>query len=150
MTNLTCRMNRLPLSLNYVRQILADYFADKLVRWVRVFGSYVRHMVEAAKFVPAFTTGRTFQGLLVDVLFRPAVGRQSEILGEASFPISSATQPEWPSIEWVRIKNFRDLLMHQYFRTDYAEVWNVAQNLLLTQKQLFADLNRQFSPDSGV
>ena len=143
-------MNQLPLSLNYVRQILADYFADKLVRWVRVFGSYVRHMVEAAKFVPAFMAGRTFQGLLVDVLFRPAVERQSEILGEASSPISSATQTEWPSIEWVRIKNFRNRLMHQYFRTDYAEVWNVAQNLLLTQKQLFADLNRQFSPDTGV
>ena len=112
MTNLTCRMNRLPLSLNYVRQILADYLADKSVRWVQVFGSYARHMVEAAKFVPAFMAGRTFQGLLVDVLFRPAVGRQSEILGEASFPISSATQTEWPSIEWVRIKNFRNLLMH--------------------------------------
>ena len=122
MTNLTCRMNRLPLSLNYVRQILADYFADKSVRWVRVFGSYARHMVEAAKFVPAFMAGRTFQDLLMDVLFRPTVGQQSEILGEASFPISSATQAQWPSIEWMRIKNFRNLLTHQYFRTDYAEV----------------------------
>ena len=105
-------MNRLPLSLNYVRQVLADYFADKSVRWVQVFGSYVRHMVEAAKFVPAFTTGRTFQDLLVDVLFRPAVGRQSEILGEASFPISSVTQAQSPSIKWVRIKKFHNMLMH--------------------------------------
>ena len=143
-------MNQFPLSLNYVRQVLADYFADKSVRWVQIFGSYVRHMVEAAKFVLAFMAGRTFQDLLMDELFRPAVERQSEILEDASSPISNATQTEWPSIEWVRIKNFRDLLMHQYFRTDYAEVWNVAQNLLLTQKQLFADFNRQFSPDAGV
>ena len=143
-------MNQLPLSLNYVRQVLADYFADKSVRWVQIFGSYARYMVEAAKFVPAFTTGRTFQDLLVDVLFRPAVGRQSEILEEVSSPISSATQAEWPSIEWVRIKKFHNLLMHQYFRTDYAEMWDVAQNLLLTQKQLFAGFNRQFSPDTGV
>ena len=40
--------------------------------------------------------------------------------------------------------------MNKYFCSDYAEVWNVAQNLLLTQEQLFADLNRQFSPDTGV
>ena len=99
MTNLICRMNRLPLSLNYVRQILAAYFADKSVRWAQVFGSYARHIAGAAKFVPAFMTDRTFWDLLMDVLFRPAVERQSEILGEASFPISSATQAQWPSIE---------------------------------------------------
>ena len=114
-------MNQLPLSLNYVRQVLADYLADKSVRWVQVFGSYARHMVEAAKFVPAFTTDRTFQDLLVDVLFRPAIGRQSEILEETSSHISGATQAEWPSIEWMRIKNFRNLLTNKYFRTDFAE-----------------------------
>ena len=57
----------------------------------------------------------------MDVLFRPAVERQSEILGEASSPISSATQTEWPSIEWMRIKNFRNLLTNKYFCTDFAE-----------------------------
>lgn len=143
-------MNLLPLSLNYARQILANCFADKSVRWVQVFGSYARHMVEAAKFVSMFMVGRTFQDLLMDALFRPAVGRQSEILGEASSHISNATQAQWPSVEWVRIDNFRNLLTHECFRTDYAEVWNVVQNLLPTQKQLFADLDRQFSPDTSV
>ena len=46
--------------------------------------------------------------------------------------------------------NYVRQVLAEYFRTDYAEVWNVAQNLLLTQEQLFADLNRQFSPDAGV
>ena len=115
-------MNQLPLSLNYVRQVLADYFADESVQWVQVFGSYARHMVGAAKFVPAFMAGRTFQDLLMDVLFRLAVEQQSEILGAASSRISSATQAQWPSIEWMRNKNFRNLLTHQYFRIDYAEM----------------------------
>ena len=113
-----------------------------------------RHMLEAAKLVLAFVAGRTFQDLLTDALFRSAVERQFEILGEASSHISSATQAQWPSIEWVRIKNFRNLLAHEYFRTDYAEVWNIAQNLLPallpTLEDLFADLDRQFGPDSGV
>ena len=113
-----------------------------------------RHMLEAAEFILAFTTGRTFQELLTDALFRSAVERQFEILGEASSHISSATQVQWPSIEWVRIKNFRNLLAHEYFRTDYAEVWNVAQNLLPallpTLEQLFTDLDRQFGPDANV
>ena len=31
-----------PLSLDYIRQVLAEYFADKPVRRVEVFGSYAR------------------------------------------------------------------------------------------------------------
>ena len=58
-----------------------------------------RHTLEATKFILVFTTGRTFQELLTDALFRSAVERQFEILGEASSHISSATQAQWPSIE---------------------------------------------------
>jgi predicted nucleotidyltransferase len=32
----------LPLSLDYIRQVLAEYFADKPVHRVQVFGSYAR------------------------------------------------------------------------------------------------------------
>ena len=32
----------LPHSLDHIRQVLADYFADKPVRRVQVFGSYAR------------------------------------------------------------------------------------------------------------
>ena len=35
-------MAPLPHSLDYLRQVLADYFADKPVRRVQVFGSYAR------------------------------------------------------------------------------------------------------------
>ncbi len=33
---------QLPHSLDYIRQVLAEYFADKPVRRVQVFGSYAR------------------------------------------------------------------------------------------------------------
>lgn len=50
-----------------------------------------RHMVEAAQLIISFTAGRTFNDLLTDILFRSAVERQFEILGEASSHISPAT-----------------------------------------------------------
>ena len=81
-----------------------------------------RHMVQAAKLILEFTADRTFQDLLTDALLRSAVERQFEILGEASSHVSSTTQEQWPSIEWIRIKNFRNLLAHEYFRTNYVEV----------------------------
>ncbi|OGX84430.1 nucleotidyltransferase family protein [Hymenobacter glacialis] len=35
-------MQQLPLSLDYIRQVVAEYFADKPVKRVQVFGSYAR------------------------------------------------------------------------------------------------------------
>jgi uncharacterized protein len=35
-------MQQLPLSLDFVRQVLAEYFADKPVQRVEIFGSYAR------------------------------------------------------------------------------------------------------------
>ena len=49
-------------------------------------------MLEAARLVVEFTEGRTFQDLLTNTMFRSAVERQFEILGEASAHVSAATQ----------------------------------------------------------
>ena len=35
-------MVQLPLSLDFIRQVLAEYFADKPVQRVEIFGSYAR------------------------------------------------------------------------------------------------------------
>ena len=35
-------MQQLPHSLDYIRQVVAEYFADKPVKRVQVFGSYAR------------------------------------------------------------------------------------------------------------
>ena len=109
-----------------------------------------RHMVEAASLVLQFVEERNFQDLLTDKLLQSGVERQLEILGEAAAHVSPDTQALWPSIPWRAIKSFRNLLAHEYFRTDYTEVWDVAQRLLPellpTLKELFADLNQRFGP----
>lgn len=114
----------------------------------------VRHMRDAAQLIIDFTTGRSFQDFVSDALLRSAVERQFEILGEAGSHVSTATQALWPSIDWVSIKNFRNLLAHEYFRTDYAQVWHIVSNLvpalLPTLEALFIELDQQFGPDANV
>ena len=113
-----------------------------------------RHMLDAAKLIVEFTQGRTFQELLTNAMFRSAVERQFEILGEASSHVSAETQTLWPSIDWVKIKNSRNLLAHEYFRTNYVEVWSIAcdvlPSLLPTLKDLFTELDHEFGPDADV
>ncbi|RZK34057.1 MAG: DUF86 domain-containing protein [Hymenobacter sp.] len=113
-----------------------------------------RHMVDAAKAIVSFTANRTFQDFLTDKLLHSAVERQFGILGEAGSHISPSTQVLWPSIDWVSIKNFRNLLAHEYLRTDYLQVWHIATALLppliSTLEDLFTNLDEQFGPDASV
>ena len=113
-----------------------------------------RHMPEAARLIIEFTEGRTFSELLANAMFRSAVERQFEILGEASTHVSTATKALWPFIDWVKMKNFRNLLAHEYFRTDYVQVWDIARrmlpDLMPTLEALFADLDQEFGPDADV
>jgi len=113
-----------------------------------------RHMLKAARLIVSFTQGKTFQDFLTDELVQSTIERQFEILGEARSHVSMATQASWPSINWKQLKGFRNLLAHKYFRTDYAQVWNIATNLLpgllSTLEDLFTDLDQQFGPDAHV
>jgi uncharacterized protein with HEPN domain len=111
-------------------------------------------MVDAAKLIVSFASGRTFQDFLTDKLLSSAIERQFEILGEAGSHVSTATQGLWPSIDWVSIKNFRNLLAHEYFRTDYAQVWHITTALLPglipILEALFTSLDQQFGPNASV
>lgn len=113
-----------------------------------------RHMLKAARLIASFTQGRNFQDFLTDELLQSAIERQFEILGESSSHVSTDTQALWPSVNWKQIKSFRNLLAHEYFRTDYVQVWNIATNLLPsllpTLEDLFADLDQRFGPDAHV
>jgi len=111
-------------------------------------------MLKAARLIASFTQGRNFQDFLTDELLQSAIERQFEILGESSSHVSTDTQALWPSVNWKQIKSFRNLLAHEYFRTDYVQVWNIATNLLPsllpTLEDLFADLDQRFGPDAHV
>ena len=61
-------------------------------------------------------------------LLQSAVIRQFEIIGEAGSKISVTTQSAYQNTERRSIKAFRNLLIHEYFKVDAAEVWATIQN----------------------
>ncbi|OGX82680.1 hypothetical protein BEN47_04555 [Hymenobacter lapidarius] len=109
-------------------------------------------MVQAATLISEFVAGRTFENLLHDKLFQSAVERQFEILGEACTHVSKVTKQQWPTIDWQGVKDFRNVIAHEYFRTDYAELWYIAHHvvppLLLMLREVFESLDREFGPDA--
>lgn len=114
----------------------------------------VLHMVEAARWIANQATRLKLADLLADKTMQLALERQFEILGAAASHVSAPTQVQHPEIDWRRIKDFRNLIAHEYFRVDYAQILYTAQQiipvLLPLIEDLLTDLDQQFGPDANV
>jgi uncharacterized protein with HEPN domain len=57
-----------------------------------------------------------------------AVIREFEIIGEAVGKLPTDVKDGYPDIPWQDIKDFRNLLAHEYFGVDLEIVWNTVHN----------------------
>ena len=83
-------------------------------------------MLQAARAVDSFVNGRTFEDYESDLLFRSAVERQTEIIGEAARGISDTFKTAHPEIPWRPIMAQRHRLAHEYGEIDNKIIWRVA------------------------
>ena len=56
-----------------------------------------------------------------------AVIREFEIIGEAVSKLPDEIRTAAPDVQWQDIKDFRNLLVHQYSGIDLEIVWNVVK-----------------------
>jgi uncharacterized protein with HEPN domain len=54
--------------------------------------------------------------------------REFEIIGEAVSKLTPALKDDYPDIPWQDIKDFRNLMAHEYFGVDLEIVWNTVIN----------------------
>lgn len=57
-----------------------------------------------------------------------AVIREFEIIGEAVGKLSEELKSRYPEIPWQDVKDFRNLLAHEYFGVDLEIVWNTIRD----------------------
>ena len=84
-----------------------------------------------------FTHGMTLDSFRMDRKTVLAVIRCLEVIGEASHKIPVDIQVRNPEIPWRKIKDFRTLLIHEYFGVDLSIVWNTIHTDLLPLKPAF-------------
>ncbi|MEW6110192.1 MAG: HepT-like ribonuclease domain-containing protein [Nitrospirota bacterium] len=51
--------------------------------------------------------------------------RNFEIIGEASSKIPQEIRDRYPSVEWKKISDFRNVLAHEYFSLDFEIMWEI-------------------------
>ena len=97
----------------------------------------ISHIKEAIALILEFTSEMDFENFARNKLVQSAVTRQFEIIGEAASNISDETKNSFPEIEWRKIKGFRNLLIHEYFRVDSAELWEaITHDISILDEQI--------------
>jgi uncharacterized protein with HEPN domain len=70
-----------------------------------------------------------------DELIQTWVIHHLQIIGEASRAISEQFKTKYPEVKWLKIADFRNLLVHEYFRVDLKIVWAIVVNELPKLRQ---------------
>jgi len=88
-------------------------------------------ILEAAQKIQRYVFGLSFEEFAIDEKTVDAVARNFEIIGEAASRLPEDFRQRNPNIDWVRIRGFRNRVVHDYFGIDLAIVWNIIENFLL-------------------
>jgi uncharacterized protein with HEPN domain len=88
--------------------------------------AWLLDMLNAARAVQEFVTGKSFADYEASLLLRSAVERQVEIIGEAVRAISEVFKQAHPEIPWRPIMAQRHRLAHEYGDIDNSLIWTVA------------------------
>ena len=89
---------------------------------------YVQDIRESIDAIFQYVLGLTFTDFCADRMRYSAVIREFEIIGEAVVKLSPHLTKQFPDVQWQDIKDFRNLLIHEYFGVDLEIVWKVIRD----------------------
>jgi uncharacterized protein with HEPN domain len=89
---------------------------------------YLSDILDSGAAIQEFVKGLSFEQFCNDRKTYSAVIREFEIIGEAVGKVTDELQREYPDVEWQDIKDFRNLLIHEYFGVDLEIVWKIIQD----------------------
>lgn len=81
------------------------------------------HIQDAINNINQYIDGKTLQELSSNSMLFYAVVKNIEIIGEAAYHLTKAFCMEHPETPWEDVKRMRNVLVHDYYRIDYKEVW---------------------------
>lgn len=86
-------------------------------------------LLSAGKIIQ-YTQDVTFEQFISDEKTIDAVIRNFEIIGEAANRLPEEIKEQFPTIDWHRIRGFRNRIAHDYMGIDYRIVWNIKESFL--------------------
>jgi len=87
-------------------------------------------IVECAEKIWSYTEGMSFEAFVADGKTVDAVVRNFEIIGEAVSQLPREIKDKYQSVDWFRIRGFRNRIVHDYVNIDYETVWEIRESFL--------------------
>ena len=94
----------------------------------RDYKLFISDIRDCTKRILEYTAGKTFEEFKGNQMLMDAVIRNLEIIGEATKNIPNKVKQKHPQIEWRKIGDLRNIIIHGYFRIDYDILWDIVQN----------------------
>ena len=88
----------------------------------------VTDILEAFRKIKLFVGNYTYDEFLANEMCVDAVVRNFEIIGEASNHLSVEFKLDTPEVEWRKLIDFRNILIHNYFGVNYEILWDIIIN----------------------
>jgi uncharacterized protein len=80
-------------------------------------------ILTAATAIADFAVERDSESFRINRLVQSAITPQLMIIGEAAGHVSTELRGRYYTLPWVEMKGLRSILVHNYFGTDWEEVW---------------------------
>ena len=90
----------------------------------------LEHMLEAIGNVDEFTQGISFEELVGNKMLRHAVAHNIQVVGEAAYKLTKEFCAAHPEVQWRDIVGLRHVLVHDYYKIDFPELWIIIQEEL--------------------
>jgi len=94
----------------------------------RDFRLYCAVILDSGIAIFQFVKGLSLEQFCDDRKTYSAVIREFEIIGEAVGKLPEEIKRKRSDVEWQDIKDFRNLLTHEYFGVDLEIVWQIIQD----------------------
>jgi len=88
----------------------------------------LEHMLEHIDRAQQFAQGKSLEDLENDALFRYAVVKCLEIVGEAAYMLTLDFKAQHPQTPWQVIIKMRHVMVHGYYSIQMSIVWDIIQN----------------------
>jgi uncharacterized protein with HEPN domain len=104
-------------------------------------------ILESIKKIFEYTSAITLDNFLTDNKTQDAVSRNFEIIGEGVARLSKEFKIRHSNINWREVKDFRNILIHDYFDTNYTIVWLIIQSDLKILQERLIEINKKLSEE---
>lgn len=104
----------------------------------------LEHMLGAIDDACEFLHNASIKDLSSNKLLRYAVAHSIQIIGEAAYMTTKEFKLSHPEVEWRLIEGMRHVLVHDYYRVEFTELWKVVKEDLPPLREQIAAYIAEF------